>query len=93
MDQGSAKCTDIFLVAQLIFLRIIIIEEVLQVFLSTSLLVLTCDPKVEQEVKKCLRFTQKIRRLTTYMYDCLISLIWVISYLFLNVVLRCRESL
>ena len=41
-----------------------------------SLPVLSCDPEVKQEVKKCSPFTQKIRRLTTY--NRLISLIsWV----------------
>ena len=80
--------TKSFFIAQPIFLSIIIREEVLRVLLSTSLPVLSCDPKVEQEVKKCSPFTQKIGRLTTY--NCLISLIWVISYLNLKC---CRVSL
>ena len=79
---STTRDTKSFFVAQPIFLSIITIEEVLRVLLSTSLPVLSSDPKVEQEVKKCSSFTQKIRRLTTY--NCLISLIWVISYLFLK---------
>ena len=70
---NATRGTKSFFVAQPIFHSIIIIEEVLRVFLSTSFPVLSCDPKVEQEVKKCSPFTKKIRRLTTY--NCLISLI------------------
>ena len=56
---GTTRDTKSFFVAQPIFLSINTIEEVLRVLLSMSLPVLTCDPKVEQEVKKCSTFTHK----------------------------------
>ena len=51
--------TKSFFIAQPIFLSIIIVEEVLRVLLSTSLPVFSCDPKVEQEVKKCSHLHRK----------------------------------
>ena len=78
----ATRDTKSFFVAQPVFLSINIIEEVSRILLSLSLPVLTCDPEVEQEVKKCSSFTQKIGRLTTYI--CAIPLIWVISYLFMK---------
>ena len=56
----TKRDTKSFFLAQPIFLGINTIEEFWRVLLCTSLPVLTCDPKVEQEVKKCSTFTHKL---------------------------------
>ena len=74
----ATRDTKSFFVAQPVFLSINIIEEVLRVLLSTSLPVLSCDPKVEQEVKKCSPFTQKIRRFTMKWKP--MKILWIYSW-------------